>query len=199
MSIPKRGINLKVAGVCGATSPIVALSLISLAIIYSPWFSWTENALSDLGVHEAAILFNSSLMISGILTLIFAIGLMRVLRQSKLGLIGTFVLILAAVSLFAIGFYPETAGPIHFYVSVAFFTLLPISMFLVGVAMISESSRRNMGIFSVLTVMIGIVTVTATTVLPLRGAAIPEILGASFASVWSIILGIRLFMKASKF
>jgi len=48
--------------------------------------------LSDLGIHEVAILFNSSLMIGGVLALIFDMGLMQILRQSRLGFIGTFAL-----------------------------------------------------------------------------------------------------------
>jgi len=41
---------LKISGVSGIVTPIVAFTFISLAIVYSPQFSWTENALSDLGV-----------------------------------------------------------------------------------------------------------------------------------------------------
>jgi len=118
---------LKVGRLCGLIAPIIVLPLILLSISYSPWFSWTRNALSDLGVHEVAILFNSALMIGGVLALIFAFGLMQILHQSKVGFTGTMALITAALSLFAVGFFPETAGRIHFYVSVAFFTLMIIS------------------------------------------------------------------------
>ena len=118
---------LKAARLCGLIAPIIVLPLILLSISYSPWFSWTRNALSDLGVHEVAILFNSALMIGGVLALIFAFGLMQILHKSKMGFTGTLALIAAAISLFAVGFFPETAGRIHFYVSVAFFTLMIIS------------------------------------------------------------------------
>jgi hypothetical protein len=66
-------------GLFGIISPILAFILISLAISQaSSWFSWTGNALSDLGVHkESAVLFNSGLIIGGILSIVFAFGVMR--------------------------------------------------------------------------------------------------------------------------
>jgi len=65
---------LKISGVSGVLAPLVAFTLISLAITSHPQFSWTGNALSDLGVVEGvtAVLFNSGLIIGGILAIIFA-------------------------------------------------------------------------------------------------------------------------------
>jgi len=199
MTSSEKVIGLRVAGVCGVLSPIVALSLIFLAITYSPWFSWTKNALSDLGVDGlAAILFNSGLIISGLLAIVFSLGLMQALRKQMLGFAGSFVLVLACISLVGVGVFPETAGPIHFYLSVAFFALILISQFLIAAAMISESSKRNIGLFSVLVGLLGTVSIAMSMVLPLEGAAIPEILASFSASLWSIILGVRLFARALK-
>lgn len=190
----KRAIKLRAAGLCGVLTPIVVHTSILFAIYYSPWFSWTENALSDLRVQgTAAILFNSSLVVGGVLTIIFAIGLREILLNKTLGRIGTLILILDAAILCAIGLFPETAGDIHLYVSVAFFVLLPISLFLIGVAMMQEPSERKLGLF---TVMAGIVTATVWA-LPWRAVAIPEIIAVLAASVWSIVLGISLFMQTS--
>jgi hypothetical membrane protein len=186
--------KLRIAGVCGVLTPIIVLTLILLAIYYSPWFSWTENALSDLGVQgTAAILFNSSLVVGGVLTIIFAIGLREILLNKTLGRIGTLIFILDAAMLCAIGIFPETAGDIHLYVSVAFFVLLPMSLFLNGVAMMQAPSERKIGLF---TVIAGIVAATVW-VLPWRAVAIPEIIAALAVSVWSIVLGIRLSKQAS--
>jgi hypothetical membrane protein len=190
----KRAIKLRAAGLCGILTPIIVLTSILFAIYYSPWFSWTANALSDLGVQgTAAILFNSSLVVGGVLTILFAIGLREILLNKTLGRIGTLILILDAAILCAIGLFPETAGDIHLYVSVAFFVLLPISLFLIGVAMMQELSERKLGLF---TVMAGIVTAIVWA-LPWRAVAIPEIIAVLAASVWSIVLGISLFMQTS--
>jgi len=195
LSSSKRVMGLKAAGLCGVISPVIMLTFIFLAISYSPWFSWEENALSDLGVQGiAAILFNFSLIIGGLLTLIFAIGLRKIFLSRTLGHAGTLILILDAASLYAIGIFPETAGTIHVYVSVAFFTLLPTSLFLIGAAMMQEPSERNLGL---LTVLVGVLAVAVWTIPRGEDVAIPKMLASLLASVWSIVLGIRLYKQAS--
>jgi len=184
---------LKVSGLCGIISPILVLTFISLAISYSPWFSWTENALSDLGVQgTAAVLFNSGLVIGGTLAIIFATGLRKILVNPTLGSAGTLLLILDAVTLIAIGIFPETAGVIHLYVSVAFFALLPISLFLIGTSVMQKPSERSLGLF---TILVGIFVATVWA-LPRGGAAIPELLAALAASMWSIVSGIKILKQA---
>ncbi|MEM4733673.1 MAG: hypothetical protein QXD70_04005, partial [Candidatus Bathyarchaeia archaeon] len=51
---------LKISGICGLLTPLMAFSCIFLAIYFAPEFSWTHNALSDLGVMPGvtAALFN---------------------------------------------------------------------------------------------------------------------------------------------
>ena len=188
--------KLKIAGTCGVLTPIIVLTLILLAIYFSPWFSWTENALSDLGVQgTAAVLFNSSLVIGGVLIIIFAFGVREFLLNKTLGRIGTLVFFLDGAMLCAIGIFPETAGDIHFYVSVAFFVLLPVSLFLNGVAMMQEFSERKTGLFTIVT---GIVAATVW-MLQWSAFAIPETIAALAAFTWSIVLGIKMFMQASRF
>jgi len=194
----KQTVWLRVAGFCGVITPIIVLSLILLAISFSPWFSWTENALSDLGVHEVAILFNSSLMVGGFLIMIFASGLMRTQGQSRVGFIGSFALILTAMSLFAVGLFSESAGRIHFYVSVSFFTLGILSMFLIGIALIRDSSERKIGAFSILAGVFAAAVWIVFWNFPHKGDAIPEILSSLAASTWAIVMGIRLLMLSSK-
>lgn len=181
---------LRIASLCGVIGPVISLLFIALAIVYTPQFNWFTWALSDLGVHEAASIFNSGLIVGGVLTTIFAIGLMQILRKQVLGFLGTFTLILSTVSLCAIGVFPESAGRIHLYVSISFFALLAISLLIIGAAWVQESSQRYLGWFSVLTVVVAVIAAWA---IPHQGWAIPEIIGALAASVWAIVFGIKLF------
>ena len=190
MSKSKLSVLLKIAGLCGVIAPIISLTFIASAIAYSPWFNWFKNALSDLGVGEAAQIFNSGLIIGGVLTTIFAVGLMQILRKQVLGFLGTSTLIMASLSLCAIGLFPESAGRIHFYVSISFFALLAFSFILIGAALVQESSQRYLGLFMILTVVVAAIAAWA---IPHEGAAVPEIIGALVASVWSIVFGIKLF------
>lgn len=188
MSKSKPSLLSRIAGLCGVITPIITLSLILLSISYSPWFNWSENALSDLGVHEAATLFNSALMIGGVLTLVLAAGLLQTLRRTKTGFTGALVFVVGAVSLFAIGLFPETAGRIHFYVSVSFFASATLSMIIIGVALM-KASERNVGVFSVFAGLFAAAVWTVFWNLPHRGVAVPEMLSVLAASAWSVVMG----------
>ena len=179
---------LKFALLCGVITPIISLSFITVAIAYTPQFNWFTWALSDLGVHEAAFIFNNGLIIGGILAVVFAVGLMQVLRKQVLGFVGAFTLVLSSINLCAIGVFPESTGRIHSYVSLAFFTLLAISVFLIGTSLIREPSQRYLGLFTILTVVVGSVAALAV---PHEGVAIPEMIGSIAASVWAVVLSIK--------
>ena len=186
---------MRLAGFCGLTNPVIGFSLIVLSISYSSWFSWTDNALSDLGVHGiAAILFNSGLIIGGVLTVTFAIGLREITPRGILARAGILLLILAAGALFAIGLFPETAGAIHFYASASLFTLFPVSLFLIGGTMVRHPHMKSLGVLAVLAGL----TAAAVWALPWTSAAIPEALSSLAVSVWSMASGTRLLREASQ-
>jgi len=198
LSTSKKPFWLQFAALCGVVTPVVAISAILLAISYSPWFGWTENALSDLGVREAATVFNFSLVTSGILTLIFALGLAQTLRHSRTALVGALLLILTAISLFAIGFFPETAGRTHSYFSVSFFVFAVLSLTVIGVGLFGESSGKTVGALSIFAGLFEAVVWFLFWNLPVKGDAIPEMISSLTTSAWSVIMGVRLFTQASK-
>jgi len=183
-------IRLKISGISGMIAPIIAFTLILLAIAYSPDFSWTENALSDLGVQEGvtAVLFNTGLIFSGVLVILFATGLFMFLQGNLLSRIGAIVFVLDAFALTAIGVFPENVKPMHFYASVAFFTLFPISMFFLGAALL-RMSKMKLGFFTFIAAMVA----ASVWAIPFgKGVAIPETLSALSASMWSTVLGFKM-------
>jgi len=184
----------RIAGVCGVTAPLISVSLIFLAIYNAPWFSWTENALSDLGVGGLhATLFNTALIAGGLLTIVFAAGLTQDLPASFLSRIGSILFLLDAFALCAVGIFPETAGRIHFYVSVAFFALFPLSLLLTGSAMLLKPTQRRWGLLTILASIIAV----GTWMFRWPSAAIPEIIAALAASSWSMFSGIRLYKQST--
>ena len=184
---------LKTSGISGIIVPPIAFTLILLAIAYSPNFSWTENALSDLGVQEGvtAILFNNGLIFSGVLAILFATGLFIFLQENLLGRIGAFVFVIDAFALTAIGVFPENVEPVHFYASVTFFVLFPISMFFLGAAFL-RMSKMKLGFF---TFIVAIVAAVVWAIPFGKGVAIPEALSALSASAWSIVLGFKMLKE----
>ena len=190
---------LKISGIAGIITPVVAFACILLAIASYPQFSWVENALSDLGVKPGltAPLFNYGLIVSGFLALVFATGLFKFLRQRILGKIGVFIFILGTLALIAIGIFPENISPTHYYVSVAFFVFLPVSM-LVLVAAFLLVRKVKMALFTLLVAIVAVAPwILYFSIRFVPGVAIPEAISALSASTWAIVLGYRMVKQAS--
>jgi hypothetical membrane protein len=191
---------LKISGACGIVTPVVAFTCILLAIAYYPPFSWTNNALSDLGVQEGAtsILFNYGLTISGILAAVFGSGLRGLFHGKTLGPSGAMLFLLATVSLTAIGVFNENYEPMHWYASVAFFVLFPLSMLLIAAAFLNQGQMK-LGLFTFAVAAIAASPwITYFAVRYVEGVAIPEAISALAASAWAIALGERMLKQASK-
>ena len=196
----KNVVWLKISEVCGILAPLVVFTFIFLAIASFSQFSWTENALSDLGVAEGvtAVLFNSGLIIGGILAILFASGLFIFLRNSKLGRIGAFIFTLASLALVAIGIFTEDFGRIHYYVSVAFFTFAPISMLIICTTFFIMG-KVKMGLFTFLTAIVAaLVWVLQFAMRYVPNVAIPETISALSASTWSMVLGFQMLKHGSR-
>lgn len=141
----KEKLRLEISGLCGMFAPIFAFGCILLSIGYAPNFSWTDNALSDLGVmaNPTSTVFNLGLIVGGILAIVFASGLFIFYSGRLAGRVGALLFLLDALALTAIGIFPESSGPMHLYASVVFFALFPLAMFFMTAAFVLESKKRN--------------------------------------------------------
>jgi hypothetical membrane protein len=190
---------LKISGIYGILAPVFAFTLILLAIANYSSFSWTQNALSDLGVVPGVTssFFNSGLIICGVWGLNFTIGLFILMSESILGRVGATVFASACLALVAIGMFPENIAPTHYYASVAFFVLLPISM-LILVGALWGARQTALSTFTLL-----LATVAATpwillfSIRYVSGVAIPELISALAGAAWIIVLGSKMIKEAS--
>lgn len=200
MGVLKLNRTLKVAGISGVIAPIVAFTCILAAIAsYTP-FNWVNNALSDLGVQSGvtAPIFNSGLVISGLLFLVFTIGLFRSVGKSWLGKTGAIVLCLACISLVSIGIFNESFKPTHYLVSVAFFALMPISM-LVLVTSFWFAGQRRLSLFT-LAIALAAATpwVLQFTVPYVSKVAIPEFVSGLAGAVWAEVVSVMMLKEPPK-
>jgi hypothetical membrane protein len=190
---------LRVSGIHGVLAPVLAFTFILVAAGSYPQFSWTANALSDLGVVAGitAGVFNSGLIICGVLCLTFAAGL-YLLVESVIGRVGVFVFSLACLSLVAIGTFPESVSQTHYMVSVAFFVLLPISL-LVITAGFALKLQAEMAVFTLaVAVVAALPWVLYFTVHYVSGVAIPEIVSGLAGGVWTVVLSYKMLRAASQ-
>jgi hypothetical membrane protein len=192
MSEPQNFVYQRIGAASGIVAPIVAFICIIISISSYPTFSWTNNALSDLGVVSGvtASLFNFGLLASGILAFNFAIfGLFTYFGKSWVGKIGSTVFAAATIALIAISVFNENFSPTHYLVSVAFFTLTPIALFILTFGFWFRHQRR----IAAFTVMIGLAAVLPWIILFIfnyvPNVAIPEFLSGFAISVWVVFLG----------
>ncbi|MFX1299408.1 MAG: DUF998 domain-containing protein [Promethearchaeota archaeon] len=200
------------AGVCGIIGPLIAFSGIALAILVSPWFNWFTNALSDLGhpwmlggssgtpgYNPAALIFNSALTITGLVTLVLTIWLIRYehFERSTLGVIAAVLLTVSQFFLIGIGNFHEGYGELHFIVSLGFFVHLIIAGMLFGIRLILEKETRIFGIsafiLAFISMLVWVLYYLDLTVF--TGVAIPEIVSAIAAMIWVYPLCIRIILQ----
>ena len=112
------------ARLAGPAGAVFTSSTILAATFLSPTFSWTESALSDLGVAAdplVALLFNGGLVGGAAVGLAYALALRP--HSSPLGV--GYALSLLAMAL--VGVFPAGTEP-HFPAAIAFFLLAPATV-----------------------------------------------------------------------
>jgi len=188
----------RLGATAGIASPVLAFACILLAIVSYPKFSWTSNALSDLGVIKGLTgpLFDFGLYASGILGCIFAVfGLFNYIGNSFIGKVGSSFFAGATVMLISIGVFNESFSGTHYAVSVAFFLLSPISLFiLTGAFGLAHQART--AVFSVaIGVAAAVPWVLQFAIHYVPNVAIPEAVSGLAVSAWVIALSFGIFKQ----
>lgn len=191
----------------GFFAPFIALIAIALAILLSPGFNWLENALSDLGHYTrtdlgpyklaGAIVFNSGLVITGVLMLHYTIWFFKWTKDvpTKIGILPLFISLLFLIG---IGLYSEDIGneifaglSVHYWVSFGFFLTFPIAMWIIGVAWLRYSDLRWFSVISLLVPFISVFMwadyLNGTSIWQ---QAVPEIVTAFSAIVWLWVINL---------
>jgi hypothetical membrane protein len=190
-----------VGAASGIVAPVLAFSCILIAVASYPEFSWTENALSDLGVVSGVTgpVFNLGLTVSGIFILCFAVfSLFKYFEDSWVGKCGALAFAATALALIGIGIANENIRPFHYLFSVAFFVLLPISLFIITAAFAVK--RRTKRVLFTLVIAVAAATpwILYFTVHYVHGVAIPEFASALAGSVWTVVLGYKMLKAPSQ-
>ena len=191
----------KIGAVAGLLAPVLAFSCILSAIASYPAFSWANNALSDLGVVRGVTgpLFNFGLCASGFLGFVFVVfGLFTYLGKSFAGKVGALAFGAATVALVAIGVFNESFSGTHYAVSVAFFVLVPVSLFITTFAFVHAHQTRT----AILTVGMGVVAALPWIFLfafhYAPNVAIPEAISGLAVSAWTIALSYNILKQAKR-
>jgi hypothetical membrane protein len=187
---------IRVAGFCGITSQVISLITLLVVVSQSPWFSWTNNDLSVLGViGSARPIFNAGLILAGALSFILAIGLGKSsLSEGRRGRVSMVSLAIGSVALSAMGIFPRNIDIPHDSASLAFFVFMPIAIFLFGIRAVTTGQKIWGGLsLSAATLMIGLQLIPW----PWPRGAIPQLLSALPWSLWTSALSISLLVMST--
>lgn len=178
---------IRIAGICGVLIPVVVFGCLWLSIVSSPWFTWTEHALSDLGIQaNTAGVFNNGMIIGGLLTLMFSLGLIKILSRKT----GAFLLLFSSFCLIGIGVFPETVFIPHLFTSASFFIILTVALLIIGVTIKQNHFERTIGFLALLFAFIAMGS--CVFLFNLKGAALSEALCCFPAFVWCSIVGVKM-------
>jgi len=164
---------LKFSGICGIILPILFIMTMIVSLLSAPWFSWTENAISDMGRPEHGLqFFNYSLIALGVLLLFFTFGLYFSLNKIRFG---PTVLAISSIYFIVFGIYP-LPDPSHIDFSGLFFIAFPLGFFILGLHLYKQKLKflKDMGIFAFIIAIIAICQPIYLIFYP--GIAVPEIL-----------------------
>jgi hypothetical membrane protein len=191
----------KMGASSGILSPIIGFTCILAAVALDNGFSWTNNALSDLGIVSGIIgpVFDFGLIASGVLAFNFAVfGLFNYLGKTLVGKIGACVFAAGSLALVAIGVFNENFAPTHFLVSVSFFLLMPVALFKITVAFLLKHQAK----MAAFTLLIGFgaalpwIMLFAFNYVP--NVAIPEFVSGNIVSLWTIVLGTKMLNETNQ-
>jgi hypothetical membrane protein len=168
-----------------------AYLFIAMSIAISPWFNFYNNALSDLGntaLHPSTgLVYNVGLILGGVLVALFAV-LTSLRNSSWKYLVWTIPLTIAGIDLALIGVFPENAGSIHLIVSLVFFVMIDLTMFIYSYISWPLGSHK----IGAVALAFGIASAAVWFApWPWRGVAIQETLTSVMGAVWLILVALK--------
>ncbi len=183
-----------IAGYCGILTPLVGYVLIIMSIAMHHDFRLTKSSLSELG--EVGVqynnVFNFAVIISGILFLIFILGMLR-RAETRAGDIGLFGLCGGSIFLILTGVFPLGTSP-HTAMAILFYSLSVGGLILFGLDKFLEFEP----VWAVLiwsSLGFAAITIGLISTLSPEGIAIYEIIGTIPLIQFSLVFGTHLLSE----
>ena len=195
-----RGIETR-ARLLGAVATVLSLGGIAVAILLDPTFSWTTDALSDLGVRDrSAPVFNWGLILGGLVGVGYAVELGRgALSESErrpgsgpggavraVAALRAIVFALSMIAMAGVGAFDLT-HPLHGPAAIGFYGLVTVVFAVDGVARRGTTTGRIA--FGFVPVHVAVWATFVWGWWPLTGLALPELPGALMLAAWVWAVG----------
>jgi hypothetical membrane protein len=151
--------NIPKENIIGYLAPLVTIISIVICTAILPGFDWADNPLSDMGSWSrtdlgdfqilSAILFNGSLIVTGLLCAYFAIWMIKQFND-QLTKIALLLFVGNSLFLAGVGIFSEDFSFPHVVTAVSFFLSIPIALGIIGLVWLRLEEVRNIGIVSIM-------------------------------------------------
>ena len=177
-----------ITNICGILLILVSLiGVLATSVIFE--LDWNNETLSDMGADNALdtkILFNSSLILGGVFSIIFSIGGIKQ-NQNIIIKIGFSLLLLSSFVLAGVGIF-NLPDPLHVPFASAFFFFSPLALFVMGIGFLQEK-KFTIAAFAFIVSFTGFIFtgIMAMAVLDMTFGilnAITEIIVVAAISIW---------------
>jgi len=188
----------------GLIFPFILFASIFIGVYLAPWFSWTNNYISDLAGLEGqnpifyargipSVILNLGLTISGTIGLIFSIFLIKSkILEKCFCKLGSMFLIFTMVSLILVGVLPKTTGIPHYFFSWTLFLFLALFLIFIGFKL-RKTDEKKLGLIALI---LGIITLITFPLFPIPqpygNNAIVEMIGLLSLCFFMFIFSLRL-------
>ncbi len=188
----KRNSPIVLTGIIGA---VIAIALVFVNILISPWFSWSSSALSDLGVHKYGFIFNSALIFEAVMNTIFMAYLIVNHSPKK----SSVAIIIASIFLGLVGVFNEHFGIVHFILAAGYFFLFPLAIFPFSYLLRKDHSgffysSTIIGIFSLAIIIVGLIEDLGIISFRGIGFGVFEMGEALLLAIWASYLSVATYV-----
>jgi len=177
----------RVYALLGVFGPLLVYFSIAVSLVLSPWFSWENSALSDLGhavKSDVAPIFNVGLLLAGFLLMIYAATVFK--KHAKYSsvclLTSTFLIQLLAV-------FNEVYGSLHYAIAVPHFVMLSVT------SIVYTIEKRSAVALIIFLIVLGSWILYGLNIFNI-GIAVPETISKIVIS-WIMISAIKIYTSES--
>ena len=158
--------ELAIPAICGMAAPLVMISLWALASILRPGYDQVTQTGSELGTGRYSIVMNANFVGTGVLILIFWVGLLTNMHAGKWSKFGLVILAIAAVGEVGAGIFPCDPGcplnggslsqMIHTGIAVVFFGAIAVFPVFIGIGLNQDQHWASYRSYSIVTGVVSI-------------------------------------------
>lgn len=179
----------RLGAMAGITGSLFFAIMWTAAVFVDGNWHLGEMTLSELGDRSRSgyLLFNTGAMVTGILSLLFSVGLYKVLSPGLMGRAGAVLMGLASLMLIGVGLFPIDTGTPHTVVSYSFFGTAALAL----VLLISPFAKSYVfhPSMAMLTGLLVLVCLVGAAILELPGL---EALAVGCLLLWMFVVSIRM-------